>query len=552
MKRMTKYFAIFLSGLLLASCAAMDEMVPQGSTTTSEQVQEATGVIPERSEADVAGIYTYAGQGFAVFGTSQNAHNDFGYPAVCIAQDSNGPDMVCANSNYNWFSPSYDYSDRQSNYILCYLRYSYFYNQIRLCNEVLAGYIGTDYSTASQTARHSAGQALAVRAFDYLGMAPYYQFRYVDSKDLPCIPVVLEGMTQEQYASNPRASVHTVYSRIITDLTQAIDLLEGYNRSGDKSRVDQQVAYGIRARAYLSMGMYAEAAADAEAALEGYTPYSLAEVSVPAFCNMADHNWLWGILQESDQVQMLVSWPSHLCSFSATSYTAGTGVYKRISSALYDVIPSTDVRKGWWTDARNQTPLLDGLSWEGYPGRDIPTLTIPHTKVAFSPYSVVKFGMKHGIGSTDNASDWCLMRAEEMILIRAEGLAMSGREAEGRQVLEDFVRNYRDPEYTCTASTPEQLQTEIWKQRRIELWGEGFSMYDIMRLNKPMVRIHGSSTYNWPDAYAFNIEPNDPYLLLRFPLQETNSNTAIPATENTGGTAPQPRQNSDLRDGVTE
>ena len=27
MKRMTKYFAIFLSGLLLASCAAMDEMV---------------------------------------------------------------------------------------------------------------------------------------------------------------------------------------------------------------------------------------------------------------------------------------------------------------------------------------------------------------------------------------------------------------------------------------------------------------------------------------------------------------------------------------------
>ena len=253
MKRMTKYFAIFLSGLLLASCAAMDEMVPQGSTTTSEQVQEATGVIPERSEADVAGIYTYAGQGFAVFGSSQNAHNDFGYPAVCIAQDSNGPDMVCANSNYNWFSPSYDYSDRQSNYILCYLRYSYFYNQIRLCNEVLSGYIGTDYATASQTARHSAGQALAVRAFDYLGMAPYYQFRYVDSKNLPCVPIVLEGMTQEQYAANPRASVETVYGRIITDITQAIDLLEGYNRSGDKSRVDQKVAYGISARAYLSM-----------------------------------------------------------------------------------------------------------------------------------------------------------------------------------------------------------------------------------------------------------------------------------------------------------
>ena len=543
MKRITEYLAISLSVLLLASCVAMDEMVPQGSTTTSEQVQEATGVIPDRSEADVAGIYTYAGQGFAVLGTSQGAHNDFGYPSICISQDANGPDMVCSNSNYNWFSVSYDYSDRQSNYIVCYLRYSFFYNQIRLCNDVLAGYIGTDYATAPQETRHSAGQALAVRAFDYLGLAPYYQFRYVDSKDLPCVPIVLEGMTQEQYASNPRATVETVYGRIITDLTQAIDLLEGYNRSGDKSRVDQQVAYGLRARAYLSMGMYAEAASDAEAALEGYTPYSRDEVSVPAFCNMTDHSWMWGILQESDQVQMLVSWPSHLCSFSATSYTAGTGMYKRISTALYDVIPSTDVRKGWWTDARNQTPLLDGLEWQGYPGRDIPS---------FNPYSVVKFGMKHGLGSTDNASDWCLMRAEEMILIRAEGLVMSGREAEGRQVLEDFVRTYRDPEYTCAANTADQLQTEIWKQRRIELWGEGFSMYDIMRLNKPMVRVHGTTIFNWPDAYAFNIAPRDPYLLLRFPQQETNTNSSIAATANTGGTSPQPRQNADLRDGVTD
>ena len=129
---------------------------------------------------------------------------------------------------------------------------------------------------------------------------------------------------------------------------------------------------------------------------------------------------------------------------------------------------------------------------------------------------------------------------------------MSGREAEGRQVLEDFVRTYRDPEYTCAANTADQLQTEIWKQRRIELWGEGFSMYDIMRLNKPMVRVHGTTIFNWPDAYAFNIAPGDPYLLLRFPQQETNTNSSIAATANTGGTSPQPRQNADLRDGVTD
>ena len=47
-----------------------------------------------------------------------------------MAQDSNGPDMVCSNSGYNWFSVSYDYSDRQYNYIVCYLRYSFFYKGV--------------------------------------------------------------------------------------------------------------------------------------------------------------------------------------------------------------------------------------------------------------------------------------------------------------------------------------------------------------------------------------------------------------------------------------
>lgn len=546
-----RYYSILAMVLAIVSCSTMDEMVPEGGVVTSVQVQDATTAIPDRVSADVSGIYTYAGQTSAVLGSS-SYHNDFGYPSICIAQDSNGPDMVCSNSGYNWFSPSFDYSDRNSNYILCSLRYSFFYNQIRLCNEVLSSMTGTDYSTASDEIRHSAGQALAVRAFDYLCLAPYYQFRYVDSQDLECVPIVLENMTQEEYASNPRATVQQVYDRIVSDLTQAIDLLSGYSRGSDKSRVNQQVAYGLRARAYLSMGMYAEAAEDAEAAMSGYTPYSMSEVGTPAFCNLTDHNWMWGILQESDQQGGLISWPSHLGSFSSNGYTTGTGVYKRINTLLYNMIPDTDVRKGWWTDARNNSPLLETITWNGRTGSGIATLEIPNIKVAFSPYTVVKFGMKSAIGSTDNASDWCIMRAEEMILTRAEGLAMSGQEGLAAQVLEEFVRSYRDPSYTCGASSAEALQDEIWFQRRVEFWGEGFSMFDIMRLKKPVVRIHDSNMFNWPDAFAFNVEADDPYLLLRFPLRETNSNNAIPASANNGGSAPKARQNSDLRDGVTD
>lgn len=66
------------------------------------------------------------------------------------------------------------------------------------------------------------------------------------------------------------------------------------------------------------------------------------------------------------------------------------------------------------------------------------------------------------------------MRVEEMILIKAEGLAMSGDLPGAKSVLEGFIRSYRDAEYTCTAASATAMQDEIWFQRRVELWGEGF------------------------------------------------------------------------------
>ncbi len=543
----TYYSAIALA---LVSCSTMDEMLPEGMFMTSQQVNDAVTAIPDRAEADLAGIYSFAGQAHSTFTTNGSIHNDFGYPSVCMFQDCNGPDMVCDNSNYNWMSVSHNYTDRNDDYIVCYIRYSYFYNQIALCNSVLSDMSGINLDEASSELRHNAGQALAVRAFDYLGLAPYYSFRYQDNPDALSVNLMTEDT--KDYYNNPRVTLREVYELIISDLDRAIDYLSDYNRGGDKSRVDQNVAYGLRARAYLNMGMYAEAAEDAAKAMEGYTPYSMTEVGTPAFCNINDHNWMWGIMLESDNVAGLASWPAHLASFTATGYTTATGMYKRINKLLYDKIPATDVRKGWWVNESLDSPLLSTIEWNGRTGKAIASMTIPDIKLPFKEYTTVKFGQKQGIGSTDNASDWCIMRVEEMILLRAEGLAMSGQEGLARTELENFVRTYRDPSYTCSASSAEELQEEIWKQRRIELWGEGFSMSDIMRLKKPVVRIQSGVVTNWPSAYGFNVAPDDPYLLLRFPQRETNNNKAIPSSSNKSGSLPVAGQRGDLRDGVTD
>lgn len=545
MNRKNKILA-FAAGTLVLGACSMDEILPQGGTQTEEQVKETVNAIPDRVQADVFGIYSSLSAQFVVL--SSDFDNDFGYPAQCIAQDLNGPDMVADNTGYNWFTPSCDYSDRNANYAVPAFRYGNPYNLIKLCNDIIAS---VDEATASREVLYSVGQAKAMRAFGMLSLAPYFQFRYEGNEDKPCIPIVTEKTPD--YTNNPRATNEQVYGQMIQDLSDAIKYLEGFERkSGSKAEVDAQVAYGLRARVYLSMGKYAEAAADAEIAMEGYTPASIQDVSTPAFCKASEKNWMWAIqIDNANLLSPIATWPSKLCSFSGNSYSAGVGCYKRINELLYNKIDGTDVRKGWWVNEDLESPLLETITWNGVSGNDIAGLEIPNTKVAFVPYTNVKFGMKSGIGATQNDSDWPLMRVEEMILIQAEGLAKSGHEAEGARVLQDFVSTYRNPGYTCN-KTGETLSNEIWKERRIELWGEGFSVYDMMRLAKPLVRIHGDDIGYWPDEFAFNMPADDGYLLLRFPDSETNSNLGIPTTENTAGQAPQSMQHKDLLDGVTD
>lgn len=544
MKYFNKLSVLALGCLAFSACSDIDDMIPEGGVVTEDQLKETTEAVADRVNADLAGIYTFAGEYAAALGTT-SYHCDFGIPSVAIAMDANAADMVTDDSDYEWFTPAFDLSDRDPGYIVAATRYATMYKQIKLANDLIGSIPG---DTDVPALRWTLGQARAIRAFAYLNIAPYYQFNYATSADKPCVPIVSES-TQNP-ANNPRATVREVYKFIMADLDYAVEALEGFQRTS-KVNINQQVAYGLRARANLYMENWAEAAQDAENALAGYQPASLEEVSEPTFYDLNEHNWMWGILIEKDKVGGILSWPSHLGSFSANGYTAGTGVYKRINKLLYDKIPTTDVRKGWWVDENLHSPNLANCSWGGVFGDDICSLKITDIKEPFVPYTNVKFGMKSGIGSNINDCDWCLMRAEEMILIQVEGLAKSQQEGAARQLLNSFVQNYRDPAYNCTLGG-EALANEIWKQRRIELWGEGFAMADIMRLNKPIVRIHGNSAGNWPDAFAFNVEAGDPWLLLRFPTKESNSNAGITATENVGGALPVFGQNGNLRDGVTD
>ena len=541
--KFNKISILAVAGVLtLTACDDVNQQEPAGSMITAEQLTETYGAIESRVDATFSGMFNIMGEPYGVF-TSRTRADDFGFIMAALSQDTEGADYLYPNSGYNWFSVCGEYTSRTPNYANPYIRYAICYNQIKVANDIISA-LGELEDAGS---KNKVAQARAARAFDYLNLVPYFQFNYQGHQNDPCVPIVTPETVDP--ANNPRASVQEVYDLIMSDLNAAIEVLDA-NRS-DKARININVAYGLRARANLYMGKWAEAAADAAKAAEGYTPASIEEVSTPTFVDANDHNWIWGIILTDDQAQdRYATCASWLSSFSASAYTAGAACYSMINSMLYNKIPATDVRKGWWVDENLHSPLLSTISWGDVTGDEISTLQIDDVKEAFMPYTNVKFGMKRGIGNTINSNDFPLMRVEEMILIQAEGLAKSGKESEGRKILEDFVKTYRDPSYSSTAAG-RSLADEIWYQRRVELWGEGFFMADANRLHKPVVRFHNNAeSTNQPDAFRFNIDPDDPWLLMRFSDSETNANAAI--VNNTGGSQPKQDQNPGLRDGVTD
>lgn len=529
--------------LVAGACSWNEDLTPQGGYALTSQVQETNQAVPSRVNATFNGMYTKLGAPESVFGSGRP--DDWGFLMIGFSSDIEAADVVLANSGYNWFSVCGLLSSRNADYANPYVRYAAPYNEIAAANEVINSYPS---DTQDKEALYRIAQARAIRAFSYLNLAPYFQFGYAaGGSSKPCVPIVTE--TTENFTDNPRATVAQVYELIISDLTYAIENLEGYVRP-DKSRIDQKVAYGLRARAYLNMQEWALAASDAAKAAEGYSPATIQEVSVPFLYDINEHNWIWGYDMQTDVAleNPYATSSAWLRSFSGDGYAPACQVYSCCNQLLYDKIPASDVRKGWWVNASLESPLLENVSWDGVSGNAVASLEIDNVKLPFLPYTNVKFGM-FSVGGTNNDEDWPFMRVEEMILIQAEGLVKSGQTDAGRQMLEAFVQTYRDPSYSADAGG-RTLEDEIWFQRRVELWGEGFSNSDTRRLNKPLVRFHGGADSNVPAAFRFNMTADDPWWLMRFTSSELNTNLGI--VDNTGGTSPVQDQQPGLRDGVTD
>lgn len=533
MKKINKILAVALASVALVGCNELDT-VYEGYYVTNDQKGDVLAQKPEMALASVTGISAIVNQ----YGATVGTHMDFGYAAMMLAMDSQGTDMVARNVGYNWFNTAQALTGFQQDGSFPYMFWNLMYSQIFASNAVLSS-IPAD--TDNDELKFYRAQAYGYRAFDYWVLIQNFARTYNGNADKPGVILITEENAEEVAANGAvRSTVEEVYTQILSDLNEAIRLIEESGVSASQvidskphRMLNADALYGLRARAYLTMHEYAKAAQDAKKAIEvsSCTPYSIAEVSKPTFTSLDDHSWMWGIaVAETDRVVTsgIVNFPSHTCSFAYGYVTVGA--WRATNAVLFNSIPDTDVRKGWFLDGNNtsvnltaqQQAYLDSYGY-GSPN-DEGTSLISYTNVKFDSYQSVLY-------QNVNSSDIPLMRIEEMYYILAEGLAMSGNTGEALSVLTSFEQTYRNPGFSTRATSAEEIQEVIWNKRRVEFWGEGLSWFDIKRLDKGIDR----RGLGFATAFVYNVAPDSQLAdawIYPMPEEEITSNKMLTSEDN--------------------
>lgn len=541
---MKKIYAIAAGAALLVLPSCIQEFEPQSSVVSGEQAASAPGAF----ENFLNGIPSSVCGQFTFSGSAYQKPNDFGYPSLILMRDVMGNDIVAGTDN-NWFGSWYESDVTLAPiYLNCQYPWTYYYTQIKNCNTV----IDLAADNMLEYMKPGLGIALTMRTLYYLELAQMYAPKaYGQDKNALTVPIV-DNISIEQARNNPRVTWEAMMSKLLGDLNQAEEYLQGYQRDS-KEIPDISIVNGLRARIYLLMEDWPNAEKYAKLAQDGYTPMTAAEYTDrnngfnDAYVNDA---WMLCCSFKAEDACMVVQTGNHswgswmICELPPNSYGYYTtyGQCNFIDRHLYESMPATDARKKCYIDFAldELSPATQRLKLSAY--TDVPQNVLGTSQNMASSAGVesmlggmpLKFRAKGG-NHTVNKEAWLvdvpMMRVEEMILIEAEAVGRQpGGEARGRQLLEAFAKT-RDPQYVYgthqdayyNTSTP-AFVNEVWWQRRVEFWGEGLATFDIKRLGKGIIRSYAGT--NHLDGYQWNVDTTPQWMTFCIVQTETNNNSA--------------------------
>ena len=143
-------------------------------------------------------------------------------------------------------------------------------------------------------------------------------------------------------------------------------------------------------------------------------------------------------------------------------------------------------------------------------------------------YVNVKFRPHEGNYNTyevGGATDYPVMRVEEMYFIKAEAELNTAGPAAAKATLEGIIKT-RNSDYTCIASSKKDVYEELMFQKGIEFWGEGINYFDNKRLEVGCHRWYPGCSVERAQ-YAIDMNRIHPGWTPGFNNAELNGNNAV-------------------------
>ena len=518
--------------------SCIKETFPLEGAATSNQIAES----PIALGASVDGIVAQTYQPYFFFGSGNQLEFDISYAGLLITYSRMTCDMVnnSATIGYDWwagYTGAYGYVMNYENNRST-VPFMSLYKMIKSANDIIGPLCETPYSELNDEKKGYLGTAYTYRALMYHDLYNIYlpaANKYTDVSAIQglTIPIVLSSAEPESEYKTARAPKEAVSALVLADLDKAEELFANYTPTNGRYP-SLAVVYGIKARMYLAMADYPNAALYARKAIDasGKTPLTESQWTDPtkAFCDASGNNsWMWYYNISANNMGNLCNPTGFLAGESDWGYNSLTKL--ALNRWLYDRMNRSDFRKQSFIDPDRATYDEDYYKWgdqagflDAYPFEDLPD------------YMSFKIRCKAGDWQTysiGGAVDFPIMRVEEMYLIEAEAVGMKDGEAAGAALLESFMNQYRDPDYSYAEAAAsfnkgfvKNFQEEVLYQKRVEFWGEGVGYFDAKRI-RPGIKTwyEGANTIHQTQKY--DIEEVSPYWNLCIPISELENNDYI-------------------------